>query len=48
MSEDTWDEIREAHDKAEWASLLELCALHLKGVPAHRRPGFPKRSLLGI
>lgn len=46
MSEDTWDEIREAHDKAEWASLLELCALHLKGVPAHLEARIPQAIAL--
>ncbi len=46
MSEDTWDEIREAHDKAEWASLLELCALHLKRVPDHLEARTPQAIAL--
>jgi tetratricopeptide (TPR) repeat protein len=46
MSEDTWDEIREAHDKAKWASLLELCALHLKRVPDHLEARIPQAIAL--
>jgi len=46
VSEDTWDEIREAYDKAEWASLLELCALHLKRVPDHLEARTPQAIAL--
>ena len=30
MSEESWDEIHKAHDKNQWATLLELCVQHLK------------------
>ena len=46
MSEDIWDEIRAAHDKAEWASLLELCGLHLKRVPDHLDTRIPQAIAL--
>ena len=46
MTEDTWDEIQEAHDKAEWASLLELCALHLNRVPDHLEARIPQAIAL--
>jgi tetratricopeptide (TPR) repeat protein len=46
MSEDTWGEIREAHDKAKWASLLELCALHRKRAPDHLEARIPQAIAL--
>jgi tetratricopeptide (TPR) repeat protein len=46
MSEESWDQIREAHDKEQWATLLELCALHLKQVPDHLDARIPKAIAL--
>jgi tetratricopeptide (TPR) repeat protein len=34
-SEDSWAQIEEAFEKDQWATLLELCALHLKENPEH-------------
>ena len=46
MSKETWDEIQEAPDKGEWASLLELCLLHLKREPAHLEARIPQAIAL--
>ena len=46
MSKETWDEIQEAHDKGEWASLLELCLLHLKREPTHLEARIPQAIAL--
>jgi superkiller protein 3 len=46
MSEETWDEMHDADEKGQWASLLELCARHLKGNPDHFQARIPQATAL--
>jgi tetratricopeptide (TPR) repeat protein len=46
MSEDRWDQIHEAHEKDQWATLLELCELHLKENPEHLHARIPQAIAL--
>src|SRR5947209_4642708 len=46
MSEETWDQMHEADEKGQWASLLELCALHLKDNPDHLQARIPQAIAL--
>ena len=45
-SEDAWAQIAEAHNKDQWASLLEVCALHLKMNPDHIQAQIPQAIAL--
>lgn len=45
-SEDSWVQIKEAHNKDQWASLLELCELHLKKNPDHIQAQIPQAIAL--
>ena len=45
-SEDSWAQITEAHNKDQWASLLEACALHLKKNPNHIQAQIPQAIAL--
>jgi|ERR1051326_2654104 hypothetical protein len=46
MSEETWDQMHEADEKGQWASLLELCAVHIKENPDHLQAGIPQATAL--
>jgi tetratricopeptide (TPR) repeat protein len=46
MNEDTWEQIKDADNKDQWASLLELCTIHLKQNPEHFQAGIPKAIAL--
>jgi tetratricopeptide (TPR) repeat protein len=46
MSEETWDQMHEADEKGHWASLLALCALHLKNNPDHLQARIPQAIAL--
>ena len=46
MSEDCWEQIHQAHDKDQWASLLELCGVHLRERPDHLEANIPKAVAL--
>ncbi|HWY51382.1 MAG TPA: tetratricopeptide repeat protein [Chthoniobacterales bacterium] len=46
MSEDTWEQMHEADEKGQWASLLELCAVHLKQNPEHLQAQIPRAVAL--
>jgi hypothetical protein len=45
-SEESWVQINDAHNKDQWASLLELCALHLKENPDHIQARIPQAIAL--
>ena len=44
--EDSRAQIKEAHNKDQWASLLEVCALHLKMNPDHIQAQIPQAIAL--
>ena len=46
MSQDTWAEIKDADNKDQWASLLELCTIHLKQNPEHFQARIPQAIAL--
>jgi hypothetical protein len=46
MSEESWDEIHKAHDKNQWATLLELSVQHLKQNPDHLWARIPQAIAL--
>jgi tetratricopeptide (TPR) repeat protein len=46
MSDDTWEQINDADSKDQWASLLELCSVHLKQNPKHFQVRIPQAIAL--
>ncbi len=46
MSDDTWEQIKDADTKDQWASLLELCSIHLKQNPKHFQARIPQAIAL--
>lgn len=46
MRDETWDQMHEVDEKGQWASLLELCALHLKDNPDHLQARIPQAIAL--
>ena len=46
MSDDTWEQIKDADTKDQWASLLELCSIHLKQNPKHFHARIPQALAL--
>ena len=46
MSDDTWEQMKDADSKDQWASLLELCSIHLKQNPKHFQARIPQAIAL--
>jgi len=46
MSDDTWEQMTDADSKDQWASLLELCSIHLKQNPKHFQARIPQAIAL--
>jgi tetratricopeptide (TPR) repeat protein len=46
MSEDIWDQMYQADEKGQWATLLELCEVYLKKNPEHMHARIPQAIAL--
>ena len=46
MSEDIWDQLYQADEKGQWATLLELCELYLKKNPENFHARIPQAMAL--